>query len=59
MRGRPKKPERERRDNVLRVRLTEYERRLLDQVAQENALDTSSWARAALVVLAKKSVVQR
>jgi hypothetical protein len=59
MRGRPKKTEGERRDNILRVRLTEDERRLLDQFAQEKALDTSSWARAALVALAKKSATQR
>ncbi len=59
MRGRPKKPEGERRNNILRVRLTDDERRLLDQVAQGKALDTSSWARAELVALAKKSATQR
>ncbi len=56
MRGRPKKPEGERRNNVLRVRLTDDERRRLDHAARGKALDTSSSARAELVALAKKSV---
>jgi len=59
MRGRPKKPDGERRNNILRVRLTDDERRLLDQTAQGKALDTSSWARAELVALAKKSAAQK
>jgi len=59
MRGRPKKPDEERRDNVLRVRLTDGERRLLDQTARGKALDTSSWARAELVALAKKMAMRK
>ncbi len=59
MRGRPKKPEEDRRENVLRIRLTEGERRLLDQAAQGKALDTSSWARAELVALAKKLAMRK
>ena len=54
MRGRPKKPRGETRENVLRVRLTTDERKLLDHAAKEQGLDTSAWARSELIVLAKR-----
>jgi hypothetical protein len=41
-RGRPPKPDEERRDSELRIRLTEGEREALDSAAQGN---TSTWAR--------------
>jgi len=41
--GRPPKPEEFRKTNVLRIRLTESERALLDDAADEQ--DTSTWAR--------------
>jgi uncharacterized protein (DUF1778 family) len=56
--ARPPKPEGEARENVLRIRLTDDERRLLDQVAQGKTLDTSTWARSELVALAKKILKQ-
>jgi hypothetical protein len=52
MRGRPKKPEGEVRENVLRIRLTDEERAALDEAARARHLDTSTWARAELLALA-------
>jgi len=52
--ARPKKPEGEVRDNFLRIRLTPEERTQLDRAAQARSLDTSSWARSELLMLAKK-----
>jgi hypothetical protein len=53
MRGRHKKKQTDRRENVLRIRLTEAEREILDDMAQELGLDTSSWARSELLQIAK------
>jgi len=55
MAGRPKKPEGDARTNVLRIRLTEEERRVLDEAAQARTLDTSTWARAELLALARRA----
>ena len=49
MKGRPPKRQQERRENVLRIRLTAAERHTLDNMAQERGLDTSSWARSELL----------
>jgi len=54
MKGRPKKPASDARGNVLRIRLTEEERKILDAVAGEKTLDTSTWARSELLALAKQ-----
>jgi uncharacterized protein (DUF1778 family) len=54
MAGRPKKAQGGARGNVLRIRLTADERRLLDRAASSRSLETSSWARSELVMLAKK-----
>jgi uncharacterized protein (DUF1778 family) len=54
MRGRPKKPKGQTRQNVLRIRLTADERKLFDLAAKEQGLDTSAWARSELVILAKR-----
>jgi hypothetical protein len=51
---RPKKPPGDVRENVLRIRLTDEERKVLDDAASERALDTSAWARSELLALAKK-----
>lgn len=59
MRGRPKKPEGEARENVLRIRLTDAERALLDEVAGLKTLDTSTWARSELIALAKKLISKK
>jgi hypothetical protein len=52
--ARPKKPPGEGRENVLRIRLTDAERQALDQVAKSKSLETSTWARAELMALARK-----
>lgn len=43
---RPTKPQDERKENVLRIRLTDDERRALDQAASGH---TSTWARDVLL----------
>ncbi|HEY8748627.1 MAG TPA: hypothetical protein VIM11_11680 [Tepidisphaeraceae bacterium] len=53
MAGRPKKTKTERRENILRIRLTESERKALDKVAGANHLDVSAWARMVLLEHAK------
>ena len=50
-RGRPPKPDEERRSAELRIRLTEDERAALDNAAGEN---TSTWARDVLLKAAAR-----
>jgi hypothetical protein len=52
--GRPKKPPGESRKNVLRILLTDNERAELDRAAKSKTLETSTWARAELLALARK-----
>jgi hypothetical protein len=52
--GRPKKPKGEIRKNVLRILLTDAERKALDAAANDRTLDTSTWARMELLQLAKR-----
>lgn len=52
--ARPKKPVSEARQDVLRIRLSDAERKLLDAAAQAQTLDTSTWARKELLQLAKR-----
>lgn len=54
MAGRPKKSTGDARGNVLRIRLTEEERRALDEAARSKSLETSTWARMELMALAKR-----
>ena len=54
MKGRPKKPDDERMENVLRIRLTQEDRQSLDEAALANGQETSTWARDALLSLAAK-----
>jgi uncharacterized protein (DUF1778 family) len=54
MAGRPKKAVGAGRENVLRIRLTEAERRILDEAARAKGLETSTWARSELIALARK-----
>jgi hypothetical protein len=53
--ARPRKPKVERRGNVLRIRLTDAERKRLDAAAEARTLETSTWARAELLQLAKRA----
>lgn len=55
MAGRPKKPENESRENVLRIRLTDAEREAIDAAANTRGLETSTWARMELLALARKT----
>lgn len=54
MLGRPKKPKAKQKTNILRIRLTEADRKLLDDAAAEDRLDTSTWARTILMSVATK-----
>ena len=54
MAGRPKKPENESRENVLRIRLTDREREALDEAAKVKGLETSTWARMELLLLSRR-----
>ncbi len=56
MAGRPKKAEGQTRENVLRIRLTDEERALLDEAAAAVSLETSTWARSQLIALARKAM---
>ena len=53
--ARPRKPDGETRENVLRIRLTGEERAAIDASAKEKGLDTSTYARMELLALAKKN----
>jgi hypothetical protein len=59
MTGRPKKPTGEARGNVLRIRLTGEERRLIDEMAQSKGLDTSAWARSELLALIRAGMTKK
>jgi hypothetical protein len=52
--ARPKKAKADQRTNTLRIRLTAAERKVLDAAADARTLDTSTWARAELLQLAKR-----
>jgi uncharacterized protein (DUF1778 family) len=54
--GRHKKPETEAKTYMLRIRMTEKERALLEEAANVRSLETSTWARSELVALARKIV---
>ena len=58
MAGRPKKPAGEAKTFELRIRVTEQQRRMLDEAAKTKELDTSTWARAELLALAKKLLAE-
>ena len=54
MAGRLPKPEKDVKTYMLRIRMTEAERIVLEEAAKAKSLETSSWARSELVALAKK-----
>lgn len=53
--GRQKQPPEKNRTNILRIRLLASERAELDKAAELLGLDTSTWARTRLLVVARKS----
>jgi hypothetical protein len=57
--GRPKKPAAERRSTTLRIRLTRAERKELDETANAREMDTSTWAREALLALAGRKTPRK
>jgi uncharacterized protein (DUF1778 family) len=59
MAGRHKKPESEAKSYMLRIRMTEEERALLEEAAKVKSLETSTWARSELVALARKVVAKK
>jgi len=54
MAGRHKKPATETKSYMLRIRMTEADRALLEEAAKAKSLETSTWARSELLALAKK-----
>jgi len=54
MAGRRTKKPSERRENVLRIRLTKSERAALEETARNETLDASTWARRVLLLEAKR-----
>jgi uncharacterized protein (DUF1778 family) len=54
-----RKPASERKEGILRVRLTDSQRTLLDEAAQREGLAVSSWARQVLLREARKSLVSK
>jgi uncharacterized protein (DUF1778 family) len=56
MAGRPKKPETDTLSYMLRIRMSEEDRELLEQAAKFKSLQLSSWARSELVALARKII---
>jgi uncharacterized protein (DUF1778 family) len=53
MAGKPKNPNQV-KTFMLRVRMTEAERELLDRAARSRSLQLSSWARSELLALARR-----
>lgn len=53
MMGRPPKPPKDVKSETLRVRMTKAERAVLNRAAKSRGEDTSTWARGALLALAK------
>jgi uncharacterized protein (DUF1778 family) len=51
---RPKKPAGEVKEYMLRVRMTQQERDLLEEAAKVKSLQLSSWVRSEMVALARQ-----
>lgn len=58
MKGRPRKPASESKSYMLRIRMTEDDRALLEAAAKSAGEETSTWARDELVALARKIVAK-
>ena len=58
MAGKHKKPGGEAKTYMLRIRMTEAERTLLEEAAKAKSLETSMWARSELVALARRLLGQ-
>jgi hypothetical protein len=58
MAGKPKDPDR-RKTFMLRIRMTEADRLLIEEAARTKSLETSTWARSELVALARRLIAKR
>ena len=54
MAGRFRKPKSEAKTYMLRVRMTQEERALLEEAARAKSLQLSSWVRSEMLALARK-----
>jgi uncharacterized protein (DUF1778 family) len=54
--ARPKKKPSDAKSYMLRIRMTQDDRQLLDDAAKSKSLDTSTWARSELVGLARETL---
>jgi uncharacterized protein (DUF1778 family) len=59
MTGRPKKPGAQAKTYMLRIRMTQEERQLLEDAARYRSLETSTWARSELVALARRLLAKK
>lgn len=59
MMGRPPKPKSEVKNAELRIRMTRADRKLLDRAASATDAETSTWARSALLELARQLVPKK
>jgi len=59
MAGRHKKPAPEAKTYMLRIRMTEEDRKRLEEAAKAKSLETSSWARSELVALARRVLAKK
>jgi uncharacterized protein (DUF1778 family) len=59
MAGRHKKSATEAKTYMLRIRMTEADRELMEAAAKAKSLETSTWARSELVALAKKVLAKK
>jgi uncharacterized protein (DUF1778 family) len=58
MAGKPKDPAKVKK-YMLRVRMTEDERRLVDEAARLKSLETSTWVRVEIVAVARKVLARQ
>jgi uncharacterized protein (DUF1778 family) len=52
--ARPTKTASDAKTYMLRIRMTEADRELLERAAKEKSLETSTWARSELVAIARR-----
>jgi hypothetical protein len=57
--ARPKKPMAEAKSYMLRIRMTESERKIIEEAANSRSLETSTWARSELITLAKRLIAKK
>jgi uncharacterized protein (DUF1778 family) len=58
MAGRHKKPAIDSKTQMLRIRMTENDRLLLEEAAKAKSMETSTWARSELFDLARRAITK-